>query len=86
LDVRIISATHRDLARMAEEGTFREDLYYRLNVVPIALPPLRDRREDIEALVLHFLGMAQEEGLPGKRIDPDAVALLRLHEWRGNVR
>ena len=86
VDVRIIAATNRDLAPMISEGTFREDLFYRLNVVPIELPPLRDRREDIEVLTQHFLGLAAEDGLPRRQISRDAVQMLEQRHWRGNVR
>ncbi|MEC9066329.1 MAG: sigma-54 dependent transcriptional regulator [Pseudomonadota bacterium] len=86
VDVRIIAATNRDLKPMIAAGQFREDLYYRLNVVPIVLPPLRDRVEDIEALAKHFLGLAAREGLPERRIDRPALALLEQQPWRGNVR
>jgi len=86
VDVRIIAATNRDLVPMIESGTFREDLYYRLNVVPIALPPLRERLEDIEVLTQHFLGLASEEGLPRRAISKDALAKLSTRQWRGNVR
>jgi two-component system, NtrC family, nitrogen regulation response regulator GlnG len=86
VDVRIVAATNRDLAPMITNGQFREDLYYRLNVVPINLPPLRERREDIGALVGHFLSLAETEGLPQRRIDPGAIALLERQAWRGNVR
>jgi len=86
VDVRIIAATNRDLKPMIAAGQFREDLYYRLNVVPIMLPPLRDRVEDIEALAKHFLGLAAREGLPERRIDRPALALLEQQPWRGNVR
>ncbi len=85
-DARIISATHRDLRQMVRQGLFREDLFYRLNVVPIRLPPLRERREDIPELVRHFLAMTQAEGLPAKRLDPEAMALLQAAPWPGNVR
>jgi len=85
-DVRIVAATNRDLKPMIEAGTFREDLFYRLNVVPVELPPLRDRREDIDALASHFLQLATTEGLPHRQIDAEALALLKEHEWPGNVR
>ena len=86
VDVRIIAATNRDLAPMIADGRFREDLFYRINVVPIALPPLRDRREDIAALVRHFLGQAAGEGLPNRQIADDALSLLAARRWPGNVR
>ena len=86
VDVRIVAATNRDLAPMIADGRFREDLFYRLNVVPIHLPPLRDRREDIGALTRHFLGQAREEGLPHHSVSEEAVAALSAHDWRGNVR
>ena len=86
VDVRIIAATNRDLLPMIADGRFREDLYYRLNVVPISLPPLRDRRGDIGALVRHFLNEANAEGLPRRDIDDAAVVLLADRPWRGNVR
>ncbi|MBU2033839.1 MAG: sigma-54 dependent transcriptional regulator [Alphaproteobacteria bacterium] len=86
VDVRIIAATNRALAPMIADGSFREDLYYRLNVVPIPMPPLRERREDIGALARHFLVLAEREGLPRRSIDADAVAALAEREWPGNVR
>jgi len=85
-DVRIVAATNRDLRQLIQQGLFREDLYYRLNVVPLRLPPLRERGEDIPDLVRHFLHKAEEEGLPAKRLDSDAIDLLRRHRWPGNVR
>jgi len=85
-DVRIIAATHRDLTELIKMGLFREDLYYRLNVVPVRLPPLRQRTEDIPELVQHFLSQAVEDGLPEKVIEPDAVARLKSYRWPGNVR
>lgn len=85
-DVRIIAATNRDLKPMIAEGHFREDLYYRLNVVPIQLPPLRERADDIGALARHFLSLATEEGLPRRELGDDAVAVLVRQPWRGNVR
>lgn len=85
-DVRIIAATHRDLRALIRQGLFREDLYYRLNVVPIRLPPLRERTEDIPDLVRHFLSQADAEGLPGKSLDNAALNRLREYRWPGNVR
>ncbi|MEM8950677.1 MAG: nitrogen regulation protein NR(I) [Pseudomonadota bacterium] len=85
-DLRIVAATHRDLRQLVAQGLFREDLFYRLNVVPIRLPPLRERTEDIPALIQHFLAQAQDEGLPIKTIEPAAMTLLRSYEWPGNVR
>ena len=86
VNVRIIAATNRDLAPMIAAGTFREDLFYRLNVVPIELPPLRERREDIGALAQHFLILAAEDGLPRRSLTPEAIARLEQRCWRGNVR
>lgn len=86
VDVRIIAATNRDLEPLIAAGGFREDLYYRLNVVPIQLPALRDRADDIEPLARHFLRVASQEGLPMRRLSQDAVDLLKRQSWRGNVR
>ncbi len=85
-DVRIIAATHRDLRALIGQGSFREDLYYRLNVVPIRVPPLRERSQDIPALIRHFMAQAVESGLPGKVIDAAAMQRLQAHRWAGNVR
>ena len=85
-NVRIIAATHRDLRSLIRTGQFREDLFYRLNVVPIRLPPLRERPDDIPALAQHFLSKAQAEGLPAKMINPAAMAALSSYRWPGNVR
>jgi two-component system nitrogen regulation response regulator GlnG len=85
-DVRIIAATHRDLRLMIQQGAFREDLFYRLNVVPIRLPPLRQRPEDIADLARHFLTLAQRDGLMQKTLDPSAVERLKTYSWPGNVR
>jgi two-component system nitrogen regulation response regulator GlnG len=71
---------------MIAAGTFREDLFYRLNVVPIVLPPLRERREDIPALAQHFLVLAAEDGLPRRVLSPEAMERLETRNWRGNVR
>jgi DNA-binding NtrC family response regulator len=87
VDVRFIAASNRCLADLVQEGKFREDLYYRLNVVELALPPLRDRREDIPLLCEHFLEIfAQRDGLPEKRLTREALALLLAHPLPGNVR
>jgi transcriptional regulator with PAS, ATPase and Fis domain len=87
IDVRIIAATSRDLAAMVAAGSFRADLYYRLNVLPIRLPPLRDRREDLEALVESLAeDIARRSGLPHKSLRPDALDLLARHAWPGNIR
>lgn len=86
VDVRIIAATNRDLAPMIAANKFREDLFYRLNVVPIELPPLRDRREDIEVLSQHFLIRAAEDGLPRRHLGVEAIQQLESRNWRGNVR
>ena len=85
-DVRIVSATNQDLLALTQTGRFREDLYYRLNVVPLMLPPLRARAEDVPALARHFLEVAASEGLPRKSLDIQAVEALRNHSWPGNVR
>jgi two-component system nitrogen regulation response regulator GlnG len=85
-NVRIVAATHRDLGQMIRQGLFREDLFYRLNVVPIRLPPLRERLDDIPDLVGHFLRGAQREGEPVKTISPDAIKLMQAYSWPGNVR
>ena len=85
-NVRIIAATHRDLRGLIQQGLFREDLFYRLNVVPIRLPPLRERMEDIPSLVRHFLNQAVSEGLPSKALDAAAMERLQSHRWPGNVR
>lgn len=87
VDVRVIAATNKDLAREVREGRFREDLYWRLNVVPVKLPPLRDRCGDLPLLCDHFLDHFNRElGLAVESIDPEALRLLTDYEWRGNVR
>src|SRR5690606_1153771 len=86
-DVRVIAATHRDLQQRGREGAFREDLYYRLKIFPIHLPPLRARKEDIPLLLTRFLERFRER--TGKAIDdiaPDAMRMLMDHAWPGNVR
>ena len=85
-DVRIIAATHRDLRQLLRQGAFREDLFYRLNVAPVRLPPLRERTEDLPALVRHFAVQATREGLPLKRLDEAALERLSAYSWPGNVR
>jgi two-component system nitrogen regulation response regulator GlnG len=83
---RIIAATHRDLRQLVRQGLFREDLFYRLNVVPIRIPPLRERGEDIVELLQHFFQQAEAEGLPRKRLDAAAMGALKVYPWPGNVR
>ncbi len=85
-DVRIVAATHKDLRNAIAAGTFREDLFYRLNVVPVRLPPLRDRTEDIPDLIHHFLKNALKEGLSDKRISPEGMDMMKRYSWPGNVR
>jgi two-component system, NtrC family, nitrogen regulation response regulator GlnG len=85
-DVRIVAATNKDLAQLVQTGQFREDLFYRLNVVPVSLPALRERRQDVPLLARHFLDRAAEAGLPRKQLDPGAVAVLEGYDWPGNVR
>jgi two-component system nitrogen regulation response regulator GlnG len=85
-NVRIVAATHRDLRQSIRGGMFREDLFYRLNVVPIRLPPLRERIEDIPLLARHFLERARNAGLPGKQLDQGGMDRLKAHGWPGNAR
>ncbi|HEX6241115.1 MAG TPA: sigma 54-interacting transcriptional regulator, partial [Polyangiales bacterium] len=86
VDVRIIAATNRDLAAMVKKGSFREDLYYRLNVVALRTPALRERGSDLDVLIDHFLARLAEKHGRDKRLSPEARAALRLHSWPGNVR
>lgn len=87
VDVRVITSTSRDLNKEVNLGQFREELYHRLNVMPMQVPPLTDRREDIPALVNHFIGqLAASTGLPAREIGDDAMAALQAHDWPGNVR
>src|SRR5258705_3859509 len=85
-DLRIVAATNRDLRILIQQGLFREDLFFRLNVVPIRLPPLRERVEDVPDLIRHFFGVAEREGLPPKQIEPTAIDRLKRYRWPGNVR
>ena len=85
-DVRIIAATHHDLRQLIRQGLFREDLFYRLNVAPLRLPPLRERTSDIPALVRHFVSLSVREGLPMKRLDDAAMERLQSYRWPGNIR
>ena len=87
VDVRVIASTNRDLAKRIAEGRFREDLFYRLSVVPLRVPALSHRREDIPALIQHFMARAAKvAGLPLRRIGEDAIATLQAYDWPGNVR
>lgn len=87
IDIRIVSATRRNPLEEVEKGTFRDDLYYRLSVIPLNLPPLRERREDIALLVKHFIGQfAVKNNLPVKHIDDEVVGILEKYNWPGNIR
>jgi two-component system nitrogen regulation response regulator GlnG len=85
-DVRIIAATNKDLRILIQQGLFREDLFFRLNVVPLRLPPLRERAEDVPDLIRHFFALAEREGLPRKQIDQAALERMKKYPWPGNVR
>jgi two-component system, NtrC family, nitrogen regulation response regulator GlnG len=85
-DVRIVTATNKDLRILIQQGLFREDLYFRLNVVPLRLPPLRERIEDIPDLIRHFFKLAEREGLPNKQIESAAIERLKRYRWPGNIR
>ncbi len=87
VDVRVVAATNKNLEEMIQRGEFREDLYFRLNVIPILVPPLRERRTDIPLLVQHFARrMSDEHNMKPKRIDPRAMEALQRYRWRGNIR
>jgi len=87
VDVRLVAATNRDLANMVKQGKFRSDLYYRLNVFPILLPPLRERREDIPALVAHFVEIyGRQMGKQIEHIPPESMSAISSHYWPGNIR
>lgn len=86
VDVRILAATNKDLAALAEEGSFRPDLYYRLNVFPLQAPPLRDRKEDIQSLLIHFLNKVSKEYARKLTFSTEALAILTQYDWPGNVR
>jgi len=87
VDVRVIAATNRDLKQMVSDGRFQEDLYYRLNVIPIPIPPLRERREDIPVLIDHFVEKhSQRTGKRVERLEDDVVQALQRYDWPGNVR
>ncbi len=87
VDVRVLAASNKDLEKEIGNGHFREDLFYRLNVVPIVVPPLRERHEDIPALVQHFMKIhAEEQGLRMKEVSPEAMAVLQRYDWPGNIR
>jgi two-component system nitrogen regulation response regulator GlnG len=85
-DVRIVAATNKDLRILIQQGLFREDLFFRLNVVPLRLPPLRERAEDVPDLMRHFFALAEREGLPPKQVDAAALERLKRYRWPGNVR
>jgi two-component system nitrogen regulation response regulator GlnG len=85
-NVRVIAASRHDLRQLIHQGLFREDLYFRLNVVPVRLPPLRERLDDIPDLVRHFLALAERDGMARKTMEPAALDALRAHSWPGNVR
>src|SRR4029079_14059356 len=87
VDVRVLAASNKNLLKEIEKGTFRDALYYRLNVVPIIVPPLRERREDIPLLIRHFMNVhAEEQGLRVKEVSPEAMAVFQQYDWLGNIR
>ena len=85
-DVRIVAASNKDLRILIQQGLFREDLFFRLNVVPLRLPPLRERIEDLPDLIRHFFALAEKDGLPPKKLDAQAIERMKQHRWPGNVR
>ncbi len=85
-DVRIVAASNKDLRILIQQGLFREDLFFRLNVVPLRLPPLREQIEDLPDLIRHFFALAEKDGLPPKKLDVAALERLKQHRWPGNVR
>src|SRR5258708_29497672 len=85
-DVRIGAASNKDRRILIQQGLFREDLFFRLNVVPLRLPPLRERIEDLPDLIRHFFALAEKDGLPPKKLDALALERLKQHRWPGNVR
>jgi two-component system nitrogen regulation response regulator GlnG len=85
-DVRIVAASNKDLRILIQQGLFREDLFFRLNVVPLRLPPLRERIEDLPDLIRHFFALAEKDGLPPKKLDTQALERMKQHRWPGNVR
>ncbi|WP_082233009.1 sigma 54-interacting transcriptional regulator [Halobacillus massiliensis] len=86
VDVQIIAATNRDLDKMVEKGTFREDLYYRINVIPIHIPPLRERSEDVPLLAFHFLQQLNDQYSKSYHLSPEALNMLEVYDWPGNIR
>lgn len=87
VDVRVLAASNKNLLKEIEKGTFRDDLFYRLNVVPIIVPPLRERREDIPLLIRHFMKVhAEEQGLRMKEVSPEAITVYKQYDWPGNIR
>jgi transcriptional regulator with PAS, ATPase and Fis domain len=86
VDVRVIAATHKDLGVMVKKGEFREDLYYRINVIRIQVPPLRDRKDDLPVLIDHFMRKHKREGQRARALAPDAMTTMQQYHWPGNIR
>ena len=87
IDIRVICATNKNIEQMVEEGTFREDLYYRLNIIPIELPPLRKRKEDLPALIEYYIAYYNQKlGKSMRGVSPEALQTLTSYDWPGNVR